>query len=154
MTHHPRTPIMVVVLTIIQIHTDHSAHDFKWRTLSLGLQRGTLVIDYCLDLILLLNDSCNFNVNIRLAKAWSAIDRSSIVWKTDLSNQIKHDFFQAVVESILLYGYTKWTQNCLEKKFDGNYTRMLCAILNKFWKQGPSKQRLYCHLLSILKYLN
>ena len=34
--------------------------------------------------------------------------------------------FQAVVVSILLYGCTRWTlTKQMEKKLDGNYTRML-----------------------------
>ena len=28
---------------------------------------------------------------------------------------------------------------------DGNYPRMLRAILNKSWRQHPTKQQLYCH---------
>ena len=39
----------------------------------------------------------------------------------------------------------------MEKKFDGNYTRMLRAILNKPWKQHPTKQQLYGHLPPIMK---
>ena len=31
----------------------------------------------------------------------------------------------------------------MEKKLDGNYTRMLQAILNKSWRQQPKKQTLY-----------
>ena len=43
--------------------------------------------------------------------------------------------FQAAVVSILLYGCTTWTlTKRLEKKLDGNYTRMLKAILNKSWQ--------------------
>ena len=39
---------------------------------------------------------------------------------------MKHSFFQAAVVSILLYGCTTWTlTKRLEKKLDGNYTRML-----------------------------
>ena len=39
---------------------------------------------------------------------------------------MKRSFFQAVFVSILLYGSTTWTQTKrLEKKLDGNYTRML-----------------------------
>ena len=34
----------------------------------------------------------------------------------------------------------------MEKKLDGNYTRMLRAILNKSWRQHPTKQQLYGHL--------
>ena len=38
---------------------------------------------------------------------------------------MKRSFFQAVVVSILLYGCTTWTlTKRLEKKLDGNYTRM------------------------------
>ena len=35
------------------------------------------------------------NVSIPLAKAWYAIDRISILWKSDLSDRIKQDFFRA-----------------------------------------------------------
>ena len=53
---------------------------------------------------------------------------------------MKRSFFQAVVVSILLYGCTTWTlTNRLEKKLDGNYTRILWAILNKSWRQHPHK---------------
>ena len=40
---------------------------------------------------------------------------------------------------------------CMEKKLDGNYTRMLWAILNKSWRQHPTKQQLYGHLPPITK---
>ena len=36
-------------------------------------------------------------------------------------------------------------------KLDGNYTRMLRTILNKSWRQHPTKQQLYCHLPPIMK---
>ena len=39
----------------------------------------------------------------------------------------------------------------MERKFDGNYTRMLRAILNKFWRQHQTKQQLYGHLPPITK---
>ena len=55
-------------------------------------------------------------------------------------------FFQAVVVSILLYGCTAWTlTKRIERKLDGNYTRMLRAILSKSWRQHPAKQQLYGH---------
>ena len=34
----------------------------------------------------------------------------------------------------------------MENKLDGNYTRMLQEILNKSWRQHPTKQQLYGHL--------
>ena len=39
----------------------------------------------------------------------------------------------------------------LEKKLDGNYTRMLQAILNKSRRQQPTKHQLYGHLSPITK---
>ena len=39
----------------------------------------------------------------------------------------------------------------MEKKLDGNYTRRLRAILNKSWRQHPTKQELYGHLPHITK---
>ena len=63
---------------------------------------------------------------------------------------MKRSFFQAAVVSILLYGCTTWTlTKRMEKRLDGNYTRMLRAILNKFWKQHPTKQQLYGDLSPI-----
>ena len=60
---------------------------------------------------------------------------------------MKRSFFQAAVVSILLYGCTTWTlTKRLEKKLDGNYTRMLQAILNKSWRQHPTRHQLYGHL--------
>ena len=41
----------------------------------------------------------------------------------------------------------------MEKKLDGNYTRMLRAILNKSWRQLPTKQQPYGHLPLITKTL-
>ena len=65
---------------------------------------------------------------------------------------MKRSFFQAAVVSILLYGCTTWTlTKRLEKKLDGNYTRMLRAILNKSWRQHPTRHQLYSHLPPITK---
>ena len=65
---------------------------------------------------------------------------------------MKCSFFQPVVVSILLYGCTTWMlTKRLEKKLDGNYTRMLRAVLNKSWRQHPTKHQLYGHLPPIMK---
>ena len=61
-------------------------------------------------------------------------------------------FFQTAVVSILLYGCTTWTlTKRLEKKLDGNYTRMSRAILNKSRRQHPTRHQLYGHLPPITK---
>ena len=39
----------------------------------------------------------------------------------------------------------------MEKKLDGNYSRMLLGILNKSWRQQPTTQQLYGHLPTITK---
>ena len=79
---------------------------------------------------------------------------SSVIFirKSDLTDKMKRSFFLAAVVSIMLYGCTTWTlTKRLEKKLDGNYTRMLRAILNKSWRQHPTRNQLYGHLPPITK---
>ena len=92
------------------------------------------------------------DINTWLTKPWTAIDRLSIIWKSDLTDKMKRSFFQAVVVLILLYRCTTWMlTKWLEKKLDGNYTRMLRAILNMSWRQHPIRHQLYDHLPPIMK---
>ena len=92
------------------------------------------------------------DIDTRLTKVWTAINRLSIMWKSNLTDKMKRSFFKAVVVSILLYGCTTWTiTKRLEKKLDSNYTRMLRAILNKSWQQHPTRHQLYSHLPPITK---
>ena len=60
------------------------------------------------------------DIDTRLTKAWTAIDRLSIIWKSDLTDKMKRSFFQAAVVSILLYGCTTWT---LTKRLEKKKTR-------------------------------
>ena len=97
-------------------------------------------------------ESTEKGIETRLTKARTAINRLSIIWKSDLTDKMKRSFFQAAVTSILLYGCTTWTlTKRLEKKLDGNNTRMLRAILNKSWRQHPTRHQLYGHLPPITK---
>ena len=92
------------------------------------------------------------DIDTQLTKPWTAIDTLSIIWKSDLTDKMKRSFFQATVVLILLYGCTTWTlTKWLEEKLDGNYTRMLWAILNKSWRQHTTKHQLYSHIPSIMK---
>ena len=96
--------------------------------------------------------STETNINTRLVKAWTATDSLSVIWKSDLTDEIKHSFFQTAVVSKLLYGCTTWMlPKHMEKKLDDNYTRIPRVILNKSWRQRPSKQQLYGHLPPITK---
>ena len=91
--------------------------------------------------------STEIDINTRLAKAWTAIDSLSVIWKSDLTDKMKRVFSKQQSCRIQLYGCTTWTlTKRMEKKLDGNYTRMLRAILNKSWKQ-----QLYGHLPPITK---
>ena len=92
------------------------------------------------------------DINTWLAKAWIVTDRLSVIWKSDLSNKIKRSFFRAAVASILLYGCTTWTlTKRLERKLDGNWTKILWTVLNKSWRQHPTMQQLYGHQPPISK---
>ena len=92
------------------------------------------------------------DIDTWLTKAWTAINRLSVIWKSNLTDKMKRSFFQAAIKLILLYGCSTWTlTKWLEEKLDGNYTRMLRAILNKSWRQHPTKQQLYGHLPPIIK---
>ena len=85
------------------------------------------------------------DINTWQAKAW-------IGSKSNLTDRIKDSFFQAAVVQVPLYGCTTWTlTRRMEKRFDGNYARILLAILNKSWRQHPRKLQLHFHRPSITK---
>ena len=75
------------------------------------------------------------DIDTRLTKAWTAIDRLSIIWKSDVTDKMKRSFFQAAVVSILLYGCTTWIRACVTKS----------------WRQHPTRLQLYGHLPPITK---
>ena len=94
------------------------------------------------------------DIDTRLKKAWTAIEKLSVIWKSDMTYKMKRSFFQEAVVSILLYGCTTWTlTKRLEKKLDGDNTRMLRAILNKSRRQHPTQPQLYGHLSPITKII-
>ena len=70
------------------------------------------------------------DIDTRLTKAWTAINRLSIVWKSNLTDKMKRSFFQEAVRIDTAIWMATWTlTKRLEKKLNGNYTRMLRAIL-------------------------
>ena len=83
----------------------------------------------------------------KLTKMW---DRKCE--RTYIYVQIIKSVTEAAVVLILLYECTTWTlTKRLEKKLDGNYTRILRAILNKSWRQHPTRHQLYGYLPLITK---
>ena len=56
-----------------------------------------------------------------------------------------------LVDKFTYLGSSVSSTKRLEKKLDGNYTRMLQTILNKSWRQHPTRHQLYGHLPPIMK---
>ena len=68
----------------------------------------------------------------------------------DYLKRTKRSFFKATVLTVLLYGSITWTlTKHLEQRLDGNCTRMLRVVLNKSWKQHPTKEFLYGDLTPV-----
>ena len=102
--------------------------------------------DYADDITILANTPNQAETLLQnLGRAAAGIDLHANAHKTeymcyhDLADEIKRSFFQAAIVSILLCGCTTWTLTKRLEKLDGNYTRMLRAILNKSWQQHPTK---------------
>ena len=96
--------------------------------------------------------STDTDIDTWLTKAWTANNRISVIWESDLTGKMKRSFLQAAIVSILLYGCTTWTlTNWMEKRLDSNYTRMLRAILKMSCMQHPTKHLLCGHLSPITK---
>ena len=85
------------------------------------------------------------SINTQLAKEWTAINKLSVVWRSDLSDKISSH-----VHTIIWMHYIG-AEKRIQKKLDGNCTRMLRTVLNKICKQYPTKLQLYGHLPLICK---
>ena len=82
------------------------------------------------------------DINTWLAKAWTVINRLSVIWKSDLTWSNKTHFIPSsgcVNTTIWMHHKDVMKKKCMKKKLDGYYTRMLQAILNKSWRQTPHK---------------
>ena len=90
--------------------------------------------------------STEVDITMQLAKARTAINKLSVIWLSDLTDKIKRSFFPSSgrIDTVIWMHYMD--SKHLEKKLDSNYAKMLRAILNKSWKQHPTKQQLYGHL--------
>ena len=52
--------------------------------------------------------SAEKDIDMRLTKTLTAINKLSVIGISDLTDKMKHSFFPAAVVSILLYGWTTW----------------------------------------------
>ena len=119
----------IVLLTNAPARAETLLHSLGWAAASIGLHVNAHKMEYlCFNQtgnISTLNgsslklvdkftylgssvSSTETHINTQLAKAWTAIDRLSVIWKSDLTDKMKCSFFQAAVVLILLYGYTTW----------------------------------------------
>ena len=74
-------------------------------------------------------------VNIRIDKAWAALNSMNIIWKSNLCTRLKIIVFRAAVEYVLVYGsVTRTLTSSLEKKMDVTYTRIHRSVTNKSWR--------------------
>ena len=88
--------------------------------------------------------STESDVKVRLVKRSTAINRLLILWKSEFPDKIKWNFFQAATVSIVLDGKNTWMlTKHMDIKLEDYYTRMQRVVLNKSWKQPPTKQQLY-----------
>ena len=61
--------------------------------------------------------SAENGIDICLSKTWTDINRITVIWKSDLFDKIKQDFFLGM--SVLLYRCTTWTlTRCMKNKLD------------------------------------
>ena len=84
---------------------------------------------------------------------YSSNDTTAAWKKLRFILSVRSDFHMIESLSIAVHALcTTWTlTKRLKKKLDGNYTRMLRAILNKSWQQHPTRHQLYGHLPPITK---
>ena len=78
------------------------------------------------------------DAGIRRAKAWKTLHNLKKVWKSNLANQMKRQFFVATVESVKPYGSEVWNLTVQQEcSIDGLYTWMLLLALNMSWERRP-----------------
>ena len=87
------------------------------------------------------DSSTKKDIDTRLMKAWIAINRLLIIWKSDLTDKMKRSFFQAAVVSILLYGWMHYldansmageeARRQLHKNVESNIEQVLAATSHK-----------------------
>ena len=129
-------------MVIIKLMDEHYTNTMSPGTIFSQNDKALELVDLLVDLDNNISSTEN-DVSVRIDKACSAIGRLLTIWKFDLSDKIKREFFQSVAVLLLLQGSTIWTlTKRSEKKLDGSYTRKLC-ILSKSWKQYSTKQQLY-----------
>ena len=93
-------------------------------------------------------DSTVEDLRIRKGLAWAVANKSTKIWKSNISRNLKERLFLATVESVILYGSKAWPlTKSLEKQLDGCYTRLLRMVFNVHWKEQVTNEELYRTLM-------
>ena len=96
-------------------------------------------------------------VSVQVVHPYSSIDTTAAWKKLHFILSFWFDFHMIDSLSIAVHVFVSrvsmsfLVDETLEKKLDGNYTRMLPAILNKSCRQHPQNHQLYDHLSPITK---
>ena len=89
-------------------------------------------------------------IQVEIASSWSALNKLTPIWKSNLDVSIRRDFFRATLESVMTYSSQAWTlTESLENKLNGACTRILRAALNVHWSQRVTNKELYNYLQKI-----
>ena len=89
-------------------------------------------------------------IQVEIASSWSALNKLTPIWKSNLDVSIRRDFFRATLESVMTYSSQAWTlTESLENKLNGACTRILRAALNFHWSQRVTNKELYNYLQKI-----
>ena len=89
-------------------------------------------------------------VDVRIGKAWVALQKLNTIWNSNLPKNLKLAFFHTTVSSVLLYGSSTWTlTKKLETKLNGCYKKILRVVNNAKWQQRISNNVLYDNLPKI-----
>ena len=70
------------------------------------------------------------DINTRLANAWIAIDKLSVIWKSDLTDKIKRSFFQAAV---VRYCYMDALHECKLNVWRKSLTTTTQECCEQYW---------------------
>ncbi len=92
-------------------------------------------------------ESSRKDLKTRIGQAWSALSKLDTIWSSQLSREMKINFFHSTVISVLLYGSDTWTLTKeMTRRLDGVYTRMLRRVLGYTWKDYVKNEDLYKNL--------
>ena len=72
--------------------------------------------------------STEIDINTWLAKAWTAIDKLSVIWKSDLTDKMKRSFFQAC-----RYWYVDAPHGCWQNVWRKKLTAITQECREQYW---------------------